>query len=135
MPKKQQAIYSLHGEVAFGRFTLFCLYCGVAMERTHRADNQVTIDHVHPRSRLGTNRIENKAFVCRKCNTEKDSFTLWEWIEMGADVARDGLSDFARLLRQSHSYPWRMHNQAIPNPTLSKEHDADNGNLPQRSHR
>jgi hypothetical protein len=54
-----------HGQVA-------CNYCGgtgVSME----------LDHIHPRSRGGTDDHDNLAIACIGCNTDKGALTVEEW--------------------------------------------------------
>ncbi len=45
----------------------WCTYCG-APETT---DSPLTIDHIVPLARGGTNRVENLAVACRRCNLAK----------------------------------------------------------------
>lgn len=48
-----------------------CIYC--------TSTTQLSIDHVLPRSRGGTNNEDNLATACRRCNSSKGSRTLKEW--------------------------------------------------------
>jgi 5-methylcytosine-specific restriction endonuclease McrA len=41
----------------------YCVNC--------RSTNDLTIDHIHPRSKGGSNDIENLRILCRKCNSSK----------------------------------------------------------------
>lgn len=43
----------------------WCLFCGI--------DNNLTIDHIKPKSKGGTNDIENLQVLCKKCNEIKGS--------------------------------------------------------------
>ena len=53
----------------------FCWYCGEVF-----ADkSQLTIDHVFPRSKGGTNDIDNIIMVCKHCNSSKRDTDLLEW--------------------------------------------------------
>jgi hypothetical protein len=54
----------------FVRDRFRCQYCG---ER--RAANQLTLDHITPRSREGRSTPENLATACVTCNTRKGSRT------------------------------------------------------------
>ena len=69
-----------HGKVALSNRTLFgrdrhiCAYCG-----DHFANsNNLSCDHVVPKSRGGTNTWMNVVTACRPCNSKKDSSTLKE---------------------------------------------------------
>ncbi len=59
-----------HQRVAFNRKNVFrrddntCQYCGVR-------SGDLTLDHVHPRSRGGDTSWENVVACCRKCNAKK----------------------------------------------------------------
>jgi len=53
-------------EYLLEKFDRACAYCGVT-------DLPLNIEHIHPRSRGGSNRISNLALACVPCNTEKDS--------------------------------------------------------------
>lgn len=44
-----------------------CAYCGEAF----RTEREMTIDHIRPRSKGGTNHISNLALACRDCNQRK----------------------------------------------------------------
>jgi hypothetical protein len=69
-------------EPIFRRDGYRCRYCG-------RTDH-LTIDHVIPLSRGGTNRPENLVTACRYCNSQKSARTPEEW-------------------------GWKPHNQPYPN--------------------
>lgn len=49
-----------------------CTYCGDAVGPFH-------IDHVHPLSRGGSNKLENLTVACQSCNLSKGSKTVTEW--------------------------------------------------------
>lgn len=51
-----------------------CAYCGKLL-----STYTVTIDHVVPLSRGGTNDPENLRWCCKKCNTAKGSKLYDEW--------------------------------------------------------
>jgi 5-methylcytosine-specific restriction endonuclease McrA len=53
-------------EYLLEKFDRACAYCGVT-------DVPLNIDHIHPRSRGGSNRISNLALACVPCNTQKGS--------------------------------------------------------------
>lgn len=49
-----------------------CQYC---LKRFNISD--LTIDHVHPKSKGGQDVHHNRTLACRKCNTAKSSHTPW----------------------------------------------------------
>lgn len=53
-----------------------CLYC-----ECHLDARSMTIDHMIPRSRGGSNTLENLAAACSKCNNAKGSMTKDEYLE------------------------------------------------------
>lgn len=46
---------------------LVCFYCG----RTPEEAGRLTADHVIPRARGGTSRLENQVLACKRCNGRK----------------------------------------------------------------
>jgi len=54
----------------FKRDNYECQYCGV--------NNDLTLDHVIPRSRGGRSNWKNLVAACKRCNTRKGDFTLQE---------------------------------------------------------
>lgn len=50
----------------------FCWYCG-----RHMPPEQLTIDHVFPRSKGGNNQMDNLIMVCQSCNSSKGSKDLF----------------------------------------------------------
>ncbi len=57
----------------FARDNYQCLYCG-----HYYATQQLSRDHVHPRSRGGLDRWENVVAACRRCNSRKGNQLLSE---------------------------------------------------------
>ena len=53
----------------------FCWYCGKEVE----SKNELTVDHVFPRSKGGTNDMDNIIMVCKHCNSSKRDTDLLEW--------------------------------------------------------
>lgn len=54
---------------------LHCWYCGCEVS----SPNELTIDHIFPRSKGGSNDIDNIFMVCKKCNSSKRDLDLLEW--------------------------------------------------------
>jgi len=55
-----------------------CTYCGCPMDLTSD-DHQVSVDHVVPLSRGGTNNLDNLVLCCRHCNIEKGNLMIDQW--------------------------------------------------------
>ncbi len=53
-----------------------CGYCG-----KHITYKQMQVDHIHPKSRNGTNHIDNLMPSCRRCNHYKRSLTVEDFRE------------------------------------------------------
>lgn len=51
-----------------------CWYCGKELPA-----NELTIDHVFPRSKGGGNDMDNIIMVCKNCNSSKGNMDLLEW--------------------------------------------------------
>jgi len=69
-----------HGRVALTNRTLFgrdrntCAYCG----KNFVSHNNLSRDHILPKSRGGKNEWMNVVTACRKCNSDKSNLTLKE---------------------------------------------------------
>lgn len=57
----------------FSKQVKSCCYCG-------KSDVKLTIDHIVPISRGGTNSLNNIALACGHCNSSKGNKTLDEWL-------------------------------------------------------
>jgi len=54
-----------------------CPYCSELMAHPPRYPSR---DHIRPRSKGYTLTAENRAIVCRRCNTDKGSLSLGRWL-------------------------------------------------------
>lgn len=61
-------------EYLLEKFDRQCAYC-------EERDVPLEVEHVHPRSRGGSDRISNLAISCNPCNVAKGTKTLDEWAE------------------------------------------------------
>jgi 5-methylcytosine-specific restriction endonuclease McrA len=77
-PKKRLAIYS--------RDSFRCLACGRSLRRAKPFD--VTLDHVLPVSKGGTNDPDNLYTCCRSCNSSRQEKTLSRFAGRRASVIR-----------------------------------------------
>lgn len=62
--KKRETVMKKYGGI--------CAYCG-------DASGPFQIDHIMPKSRGGSNAMDNLAWSCAKCNSEKGAMTPEEW--------------------------------------------------------
>ena len=60
-------------EYLLEKFGRTCCYCGAK-------DTPLNIDHVHPKSRGGTNRVSNLAIACIPCNTRKGARSIEDFL-------------------------------------------------------
>lgn len=51
-----------------------CLYCGIGL-----LESEVTVDHVVPITRGGSNWSDNLVVCCKSCNSSKNNRTIPEW--------------------------------------------------------
>lgn len=51
-----------------------CWYCGKEMPK-----NKLTVDHVFPRSKGGSDDFDNIVLACKECNSSKNDLDLLEW--------------------------------------------------------
>jgi hypothetical protein len=68
-----------YNKIPFSRENVFrrdqhaCVYCG------EKRKDLLTLDHVLPRSKGGTDTWENVVTACRRCNNEKSDLLIEEW--------------------------------------------------------
>ena len=58
-----------------------CAYCGVE-------NTPYEIDHIHPRSKGGSNRVSNLALACHDCNQKKGNLLIFEFLVNKPDRLR-----------------------------------------------
>jgi hypothetical protein len=76
-------------EYLLAKWDRTCAYCGVR-------DVPLNIDHIHPRSRGGSDRISNLTLACVPCNQAKDARSVEEFLK--SDPKR-----LARILAQART--------------------------------
>lgn len=82
-----------------------CAYCGGLS-----GDNILEIEHIHPQSKGGSNKVSNLTISCRVCNEAKDSMVLEQW---------------ARVLRAN---PCDLNEKRLKNiPTIKKQRKLKRG--------
>jgi hypothetical protein len=73
-----------------------CIYCG--------KKDDLTLEHILPRSRGGPDNPDNAVFVCKGCNSSKGGKRLYEWIglENRYKVPRIAEGKYLKLLYSLH---------------------------------
>ena len=71
LPKPTNSKYRKHQEFVFKRDAWQCVYCG--------STEDLTLDHVIPQSRGGSDKAENLVTCCFSCNSSKGARTPEEW--------------------------------------------------------
>lgn len=66
-------VWEFTRKMVFERDRYICQYCGSV--------ENLTVDHLWPRSKGGKNGMSNLVTCCAKCNSKKGDKTLREWIE------------------------------------------------------
>jgi len=74
-----------------------CEYCGTT--------ENLSWDHLIPRSKGGPDTAENHVLACRKCNSSKSSKGLYEWygIERKDELPRVVAGKYLKLLYKIHA--------------------------------
>ena len=67
-------------------FDCTCVYCGKSYDLS-----ELTIDHVHPRSRGGPTNTKNSVCACFKCNQDKGTTNWREFIDQFNNPLRTNL--------------------------------------------
>ena len=85
--RKRQAVIQRYGKICYICRVQCVIYKG--QHHGYQEPNALTIDHVLPRSRGGTDELYNLAVACAECNNTKDDLPLGD--ERGLEVLRLGL--------------------------------------------
>ncbi|WP_307814143.1 RNA-guided endonuclease IscB [Streptomyces sp. N35] len=110
---------TLHGyevrEYLLTKFGRACVYCGIT-------DVPLNIDHVHPRSRGGSDRVSNLVLACIPCNERKSNRPVEEFApKRAADIlkkAKAPLRD-AAAVNSTRWALWRALDRLLPTHTAS----------------
>lgn len=68
-----KSYYRIHTDEVFKRDGYKCVYCG--------STEKLTLDHIVPKSKGGSNNTNNLACCCRSCNSSKKDKSLEEWLK------------------------------------------------------
>ena len=91
--QKRQAIFLKYGG--------HCAYCGNLMKMKN-----LTVDHLKPKSKGGSNRIENLMQSCRKCNAAKaaDNLEMLRITLAWPSLRVTDLPDFQKVRQAAKKY-------------------------------
>jgi len=94
-------------EYLLNKWNRTCAYCD--------AQNvPLEIEHIHPKSKGGSNRISNLALACRKCNEAKDSRDIAEFLAKDEKRLKRLLAQAKTPLKDAaavNSTRWRLFNE------------------------
>lgn len=84
-----------------------CIYCGMK--------GDLTLEHILPRSRGGSDDPSNAVWVCRTCNSSKGEKRLYEWfgLENRNRIPRIAEGKYLKLLYELHSQRGTLHTQDV----------------------
>ena len=71
-----------------------CTYCG-------KKDIPLQIEHIHPKSKGGTNQISNLCLACEKCNQKKGNKLISEFLKKEPDLLRKIKKQAVKPLRDA----------------------------------
>jgi len=102
MDKKNKAIMTEHKrQTIFLKYGGHCAYCGNLMKMKN-----MTVDHLKPKSKGGSNRIENLMPSCRKCNAAKaaDNLEMLRISLAWPSLRVTDLQDFQKVRQAAKKY-------------------------------
>lgn len=82
-----------------------CAYCG-------KADTQLEVEHIYPKSKGGGNRVSNLTLACTKCNQKKGSKPIEQFLKRKPDLLKKILSAAKRPLKDAaavNSTRWALY--------------------------
>jgi len=83
-----------------------CAYCGIT-------DTPLQVEHIHPRTKGGSNRISNLCLACDTCNKKKGTQDLEQFLSKKPDILKRILSQAKRPLKDAaavNSTRWALFN-------------------------
>lgn len=86
--EKRLAIYLRDG--------MACIYCGASVE----GDTRLTLDHVKPYSKGGSNEPGNLVTCCHKCNSSRGDRALKTFVDAVAEYTRQDAEEIQKRIRR-----------------------------------
>ncbi len=94
-------------EYLLEKFQRKCVYCGAT-------DTRLEIDHVHPRSKGGSDKVSNLVISCHDCNQAKSDRDLRDFLAQKPDILNRVLAQAKQPLKDAaavNSTRWALFNQ------------------------
>jgi 5-methylcytosine-specific restriction endonuclease McrA len=91
-------------EYLLEKFNRTCVYCGAK-------EVPLEVEHIHPRSKGGSNRISNLTLACRPCNQKKGSQDIKNFLSNKPDLLKRILSQIKATLKDAstvNSTRWKL---------------------------
>ena len=96
-PRKRLAIYLRDG--------LACVWCGDGVEDT----GSLTLDHLTPWSKGGTNNASNLVTACRKCNSARGNRGIRAFAKVVSDYMGVDMTNVLMHVRRCRRRSWQKH--------------------------
>ncbi len=93
-------------EYLLAKFNRTCQYCGVE-------DKPFEVDHIHPRSKGGSDRVSNLTLACHDCNQAKGNQDIKEFLKGKSDLINRILKQAKAPLKDAaavNSTRWKLYN-------------------------
>lgn len=78
-----------------------CAYCG--------SDENLTLDHITPRSKGGSDRLTNVLCACQKCNKSKAHQTWYDWYRAQSFFTTEKLSAIIEWQKQINDNEYHVY--------------------------
>lgn len=76
-----------------------CVYCGDTIEN----GAVLSLDHIIPRSKGGSNHERNLITACKRCNTRRHDRNISAWIDIAAEYSEIPAHEIARDIRRKRN--------------------------------
>ena len=99
MKKRTQGMHWIRDEkrlAIYLRDGMACIYCQSSVEETAR----LTLDHIQPYSKGGSNDAENLATCCLKCNSSRGNRSLSSFVDAVAEYTEQNPKEIASRIRR-----------------------------------
>ncbi len=93
-------------EYLLTKFNRTCQYCGAT-------DKRLEVDHIHPRSKGGSDRVSNLTLACHHCNQAKGNQDIKDFLKGKSDLANRILKQAKTPLKDAaavNSTRWKLFN-------------------------